>query len=85
LGLRAGYALGGLLIVAAVLLSAWQRRHPAGPAARPHDLHTGCAGPAPHPGVLEASTRQVATEDERQDAAPAADATARPAVTAVAK
>jgi len=54
-------------------------------AARPHDLHTGCAGPAHHPGVLEASTRQVATEDERQDAAPAADATARPAVTAVTK
>ena len=54
-------------------------------AARPHDLHTGCAGPAPHPGLLEASTRQVATEDERQDATPAADATARPAVTAVAK
>ena len=50
-------------------------------AARPHDLHTGCAGPAPHPGVLEAST----TQDEQQDAAPAADATARPAVTAVAK
>ena len=87
----------GLTLVISVLIEAarrawaWRRRRqdrarrPADPAARPHDLHTGCAGPAPLPGLLEASTRQVATEDERQDAAPAADATARPAVTAVAK
>jgi tellurite resistance protein TerC len=74
------------IMATAVLLSAWQRRRPAGPAARPHDLHTGCAGPAPCPDGLDVSTRQVATEDERhQDAALAADATARPAVTAVAK
>ena len=78
----------GLTLVISVLIEAarrawaWRRRRqdrarrPAGPAARPHDLHTGCAGPAPHPGVLEASTRQVATEDEQQDAAPAADASA---------
>jgi len=73
------------IIATAVLLSAGQRRRQAGPAARPHDLHTGCAGSAPRPDVLETSTRQVATEDENQDAVPAADATARPAVTAVAK
>ena len=73
------------IIATAVLLSAWQRRHQAGPARRPHDLHTGCARPAPRLDVLEASTRQVATEGGHQDAAPAAEATARPAVTAVAK
>ena len=73
------------IMATAVLLSAWQRRRPAAPAARPHDLHTGCAGPAPRRDVLDAGTRPVATEDDHQDAAPAADATARPAVTAVAK
>jgi len=74
------------IIATAVLLSIWPRRRQAGPAARPHDLHTGCAGPAPRPDVLEAGIRQVATEDEHhQDAVLAADATARPAVNAVAK
>ncbi|MBO0818657.1 MAG: hypothetical protein J2P30_26275 [Actinobacteria bacterium] len=44
------------------------------PVVRPHDLHIGCAGPAPRRDVLEASTRQVATEDERhQDAVLAAE------------
>jgi hypothetical protein len=62
------------IIATAVLLGAWQRRRQAGPAARPHDLHIGCAGPAPRRDVLETSTRQVATEDERhQDAALAAE------------
>jgi hypothetical protein len=73
------------IIATAVLLSAWQRRRQAPPAARPHDLHTGCALPAPRPDVLETSTRQVATEGGHPDAAPSAEATARPAVTAVAK
>src|SRR5262249_3655475 len=74
------------IIATAVLLSIWPRRRQAGSAARPHDLHTGCAGPAPRPDVLEAGIRQVATEDEHhQDAVLAADATARPAVNAVAK
>src|SRR5262249_50302050 len=74
------------IIATAVLLSAWQQRRQARPAAHPHHLHTGCAGPAPPLGVLEASTRQVATDGEqRQDAVLPADATARPAVTAVAK
>jgi TerC family integral membrane protein len=96
----AGYAFGALLIATAVLLSARQQRRQAEPAAhsgepgarphepgaRPHDLHTGCAGPAPRAGVLESSTRPVATEDEyHQDAVQAADATACPAVSAVAK
>jgi tellurite resistance protein TerC len=73
------------IIATAVLLSAWQRRRRAGPAARSHDLHTGCAGPAPGPDVLDASTRQVATEGGHPNVAPTAEATARPAVTAVAK
>jgi tellurite resistance protein TerC len=73
------------IIATAVLLSAWQRRRQARPTARPHDLHTGCAEPAPPPDVLEASTRQVAAEGGHPNAAPAAEATARPAVTAVAK
>jgi len=88
------------IIATAVLLSARQQRRQAEPAAhsgepgarphepgaRPHDLHTGCAGPAPRPGVLESSTRPAATEDEyHQDAVQAADATACPAVSAVAK
>lgn len=68
-----------VIIVTAVLLSAWQRRRQAAAAARPHDLHTGCAGPAPRPDVLEAAPRPVATEDEHhEDAALAADAPARP-------
>ena len=70
---------------AAVLLSAWQRRRRAAPAAGPHDLHTGCAGPAPRPAVLELVTRPVATEDELTDAVHAADATARPGRWAVAE
>jgi len=90
---RFGYLTQGLtallvivaIIATAVLLSAWQRRRQAGPTARPYDLHTGCAGPAPRPDVVEASTRQVATEGGHQDAAPTAEATVRPAATAVAK
>jgi hypothetical protein len=73
------------IIATAVLLSAWQRRRQARPTARPHDLHTGCARPAPRPDVLEASTRQVAAEGGHPNAAPSAEATARPAVTAVAE
>jgi hypothetical protein len=72
------------IIATAVLLSAWQRRRQGGPTVHPHDLHTGCAGPAPRPGVVEASTRQVATEGGHQDAAPTVEATARAAATAVA-
>jgi hypothetical protein len=73
------------IIATAVLLSARQRRRQAGPPARSHDLHTGCARPAPRPDVLETSTRQVATEGGYQDAGPTAEATARPDATAVAK
>jgi len=73
------------IITTAVLLSAWQRRRRAGPVTRPHDLHTGCATPTPRPDVLDASTRQVATEGGHPNATPTAEATARPAVTAVAK
>jgi tellurite resistance protein TerC len=73
------------IIATSVLLSVRQRRRQAGPVARSHDLHTGCAGPAPRPDVLETSTRQVATEGGHQDAAPTAEATACPAATAVAK
>ncbi len=51
----------------------------------PHDLHTGCAGPAPRPAVLELITRPVATEDELTDAVHAADATALPGRRAVAE
>jgi len=70
-----------VIIATAVLLSAWQRRREAVAAARPHDLHTGCAGPAPHPAVLKGVPRQAATEGERhQDAVLAAEATARPAL-----
>ena len=64
------------IIATAVLLSGWQRRRHARPAARPHDLHTGCARPAPRPDVLETSTRQVATEGGHPDATSAAEATA---------
>ncbi len=80
-------SLGVILVIiaAAVLLSAWQRRRRAAPAAGPHDLHTGCAGPAPRPAVLELVTRPVATEDELTDAVHAADATARPGRWAVAE
>ncbi len=80
-------SLGVILVIiaAAVLLSAWQRRRRAAPAAGPHDLHTGCAGPAPRPAVLELITRPVATEDELTDAVHAADAAAHPGRRAVAE
>jgi len=74
-----------MIIAEAVLLSAWQPRRRAAPAAGPHDLHTGCAGPAPRPAVLELITRPVATEDELTDAVHAADATALPGRRAVAE
>ena len=74
------------IIATAVLLSIRQQRRQSGPAKRPHDLHTGCAGPAPRPDGLAAGTRQVVTEDEQhQDAVQATDATACPAVSAAAK
>src|SRR5262249_50693560 len=70
-----------VIIATAVLLSAWQRRREAVAAARPHDLHTGCAGPAPQPAVLKGVPRPAATEGARhQDAVLAAEATARPAL-----
>jgi tellurite resistance protein TerC len=83
----AAVSLGVILVIiaAAVLLSAWQRRRRPAPAAGPHDLHTGCAGPAPGPAVLDLITRPVATEDEHTDAVHAADATAHPGRSAVAR
>jgi tellurite resistance protein TerC len=87
-----------LIITTAVLLSVAQRsRRPtaaagprtgAGPgtAAGSHNLHTGCAGPASRPALLDGSTGPVAREDEHHSGALlAADATARPGHTAVAK
>lgn len=75
----AGVSLAVIIVIiaTAVLLSVGHRRRRVGAAARPHDLHTGCAGPAPRPGVLEAIPRPVATEDEHhEDAVLAADVTA---------
>jgi predicted tellurium resistance membrane protein TerC len=81
-----------LIITVAVLLSAGQRQraatagHPrARTAGRSHNLHTGCAAPAPLPALLGSGAGPVATEDEHHSgAAGAPDATAHPGCNAVA-
>jgi membrane-associated protein len=81
-------ALGITVLVSVVieaLRRAWAWHVSRSSRARPHDLHTGCAEPAPDPAELEPAPDRWSRRTNRTGAAHAADVTAPPGRNAVAK
>ena len=81
-------ALGITVVVSALIEAvrrawAWQQRRSS--RARPHDLHSGCARPAPGPAVLEPAPGRWPRRTNHTGAVHAADATAHHGRNAVAE